>query len=216
MGKSMTAEFIVVRHGETEENLQGIIQGQRDTKLNDLGLRQAHCVAERLKSVKLDSIFSSDLSRAMITAETIARYHHLPVVGLRALREWDLGDLQGRPLSELRDNDSRLMSAFKCDIGDLQIPGGESRSVFYQRVADCLDELALRFPGKRILLVSHGGTIRSMFHHIAGPVPASSRLPLTSNTGVSSFRYDNGCWQLTSWNDVSHLRSLGENESVIF
>ena len=212
----MAAEFIVVRHGETEENLQGILQGQRDTKLNELGLRQAECVAERLKHEALDLVFSSDLSRARITAEKIAAYHHLPVTELRALREWDLGDLQGRPLSVLREKNPQVMDAFRKDLDDLQIPGGESRSEFYQRVADCLDELALRFSGKRILLVSHGGTIRSMFHHVAGPVPASSRMPLTSNTGVSSFRYENGTWQLLSWNDVSHLRNLDENESVTF
>lgn len=212
----MTTEFIVVRHGETEENLKGILQGQLDTKLNALGIRQAECAAERLKQEALDLVFSSDLSRAQITAEKIAGPHHLPVTALKALREWDLGDLQGRLISEVAGEMPGLMAAFKSDIDEIRIPGGESRSEFYQRVADCLDELALRFPGKRILLVSHGGTIRSMFHHVAGAVPADSRLPLTSNTGVSSFRVVDGSWQLVSWNDVSHLRAVEENESVTF
>ena len=212
----MTTEFIVVRHGETAENLKGILQGQLDTQLNALGLRQAECVAERLKHEALDLAFSSDLSRAKITAEKIAGPHRLPVITLKALREWDLGDLQGRLISEAVREMPDLTAAFQSDIDEIRIPGGESRSTFYQRVADCLDELALRFPGKRILLVSHGGTIRSMFHHIAGAVPGDSRLPLTSNTGVSSFRVVDGRWQLVSWNDVSHLRAIEENESSAF
>ncbi|MBO4631707.1 MAG: histidine phosphatase family protein, partial [Lentisphaeria bacterium] len=71
----MMTEFIVVRHGETEANLQGILQGQSDTELNPLGIRQAELVAERLKKEHFDLIFSSDLSRTMNTARLIAEPH---------------------------------------------------------------------------------------------------------------------------------------------
>ena len=212
----MTTEFVVVRHGETEANLTGTLQGQLDTQLNSFGIRQAEYTAERLKQDHFDFIFSSDLSRTMETARRIAAHHHLPVMPLRALREWDLGKMQGKKWDSLGVQYVDIMAAFKSETGNVQVPGGESRYDFYQRVADCLDELAERFAGKRILLVTHGGTLKAMFHHIVGPVSGSSRLPLTSNASVSSFRYIDSCWQLMSWNDVSHLRALGENESIVF
>ena len=212
----MKTEFIVVRHGETDANVNGILQGQSDTQLNERGIRQAEQVAGRLKNDHFDFIFSSDLARAMETARLIAEPHHLPVRKLHALREWNLGKFQGRKLDDLKQQCPEIIAAFHSEIGDVRIPGGESRFDFYQRVADCLDEMPERFAGKRILLVSHGGVLRAVFHHIAGPVSACSRLPLTGNASVSSFRYVDGFWQLTSWNDTSHLRVSGENESMLF
>ena len=212
----MMTDFVAVRHGETDENLNGILQGQSDTHLNKLGIRQAECVAERLKHEHFDLIYSSDLQRTMHTAEMIAKPHKLPVFPLRALREWDLGVLQGGKWEDLRVKFPAVMQAFREERDELQVPDGESRSDFYQRVADCLDEMSERFEGKRILLVSHGGALKAMFRHVVGPVAASSHLPLTSNASVSQFRYVDGFWQLVSWNDVYHLRSLGENESIVF
>lgn len=212
----MTTEFIVVRHGETDENLKSILQGQSDTQLNALGIRQAKCVAERLKHEHLDLIYSSDLKRAMRTAELIAEPHKLPVFPLRALREWNLGVLQGRKWDDLRVEYPEAMDAFREEHVDIKVPGGESRQDLNLRVSDCLDEMSERFEGKRILLVSHGGALKAMFRHVVGQVAEGSRLPLTSNASVSQFRYIDGFWQLISWNDVYHLRSLGENESIVF
>ena len=213
----MTTEFVVVRHGETDANLNGYLQGQSDVPLNELGLRQAECTAERLRHEHFDHIFSSDLSRAMVTAQTIARFHSLPVVGLRALREWNLGVLQGGRWADLREKYPDVDRAFREGSNVTKVPGGESISDLHQRVADCLDELADRYEGKRLLLVSHGGAIKQMFRHVVCmDIGEFSRMPLTGNTGVSSFRRIDGQWQLVSWNDLSHLRNLKENESVIF
>ena len=212
----MMTEFVAVRHGETDENLNSVLQGQLDTLLNELGLKQAQCASDRLKHEHFDLIYSSDLSRAFRTAEMIAEPHHLPVMKLHALREWDLGALQGGKWSEIRVKYPEVMNAFREEHSEVLIPDGESRSVFYQRVADCLDEMSERFAGKRILLVTHGGVLKAMFHHIVGQVSDHSRLPLTSNASVSQFRYADGAWQLVSWNDVYHLRALGENESIVF
>ena len=214
----MTTEFIAVRHGETDENLAAILQGQSDTKLNALGLRQAECVAERLRHEKIDRIFSSDLSRAMVTAKAIAKYHpDVPVVTLRVLREWDLGVLQGGKWTDLKLNYPDVAAAIDSGDDQMKIPGGESRADLRQRTADCLDELADRYEGQRLLLVSHGGTIKAMFQHVVGPTLSDyRRSPRYGNTGVSSFRRVDGFWQLISWNDTSHLSRIGENESVTY
>lgn len=214
----MMSEFIVVRHGETDENLTGILQGQFDTKLNKLGLLQAECVAERLRNEKIDRIFSSDLSRALDTAKAIAKYHpDAPIVTLRVLREWDLGVLQGGKWSDLKLRYPEVAAAVDAGDDQVKIPGGESRADLRQRTADCLDELADRYEGQRLLLVSHGGTIKSMFRHVVGPTLSEyRRSPMYGNTGVSSFRRVDGFWQLVSWNDTSHLSRIGETESVTY
>ncbi|MBQ9338557.1 MAG: histidine phosphatase family protein [Lentisphaeria bacterium] len=214
----MTTEFVAVRHGETDENLSATLQGQLDTKLNSLGLRQAECVAERLRHEKFDRIFSSDLSRALVTAQTIAKYHEgVPLVPLRVLREWDLGVLQGGKWSDLRLHYPDVAAAINAGDDQAKIPGGESRADLQQRIDDCLDELADRYEGQRILLVSHGGSIKAMFRHVVGPLPSEyTRQPLSGNTGVSSFRRIDGFWQLMSWNDTSHLARIGESESVTY
>lgn len=212
----MITEFFVVRHGESEANLKGVLQGQSDMELNQRGVRQAEYTAERLKSEHFDCIFSSDLSRAMKTALLIAKQQRVPVYPLPSLREWDLGALQGQKWSELADRYPEIMTAFKSEIGEVMVPGGESKLDFYRRVANCLDELSARLTGKKILLITHGGVLKAMFRHIVGPVAEGARLPLTSNASVSSFRCIDGFWQLISWNDVSHLRDLGETESIVF
>ena len=216
MEYDMITEFIVVRHGETDANLNKTLQGQLDTPLNPLGIRQAEKTAERLRHETFDYIFSSDLGRAMKTAELIAAPHRLPVVSLRALREWNLGTLQGRKWEELRTQYPEIIEAFKQEASDVPVPGGESRQDLNIRVADCLDELADRYAGKRILLVAHGGSLKAMFRHVVGTVSEYSRLPLTDNASVSAFRHIDGFWQLISWNDTAHLRGLGANESVVF
>ena len=212
----MKTEFVVVRHGETDANQEGIVQGQSDTNLNPLGIRQAERTAERLAAEPFDFIFSSDLSRAMKTARLIAEPHHLSIHPLHALREWNLGVLQGRKQSEIALQYPEILASFQSEIGNVEAPGGESRQDFYQRVADCLDEMSERFAGKKILLITHAGTLRAMFRHVAGPVSEGSRLPLTCNASISSFRYVDGRWQLTGWNDISHLRNLGAHESIAF
>ena len=152
----------------------------------------------------------------MKTALLIAKPHRATVLPQPALREWNLGALQGRKWNELADQHPEIMEAFKSEIGDVMVPGGESRFDFYHRVANCLDEMTECFSGKKILLITHGGVLKAMFRHVVGPVAEGARLPLTSNASVSSFRHIDGSWQLISWNDVSHLCDLGKNESVVF
>ncbi|MBR1953244.1 MAG: histidine phosphatase family protein, partial [Lentisphaeria bacterium] len=98
----MLTTVCFVRHGETEANVTDRLQGQSDTPLNAQGLAQADLVAERLKDEPFDIIFSSDLSRALVTAEKIAAGR--PVIPVKELREWHFGRWQGMLLQEiLRD-----------------------------------------------------------------------------------------------------------------
>ena len=210
------SEFTMIRHGQTVDNIKGRLQGHHDSPLDATGLAQAKAIALRLAGEHFDVIYSSDLSRAMTTAQEIAKTIGIAPMPLRALREWNLGDLEGRPCSELWEKYPEIMNCFKYESPDIPVPGGESHHEFESRVAECLESLAEKHAGQRVLLVTHGGVMRSVFKHIVGPVHNGSLLSLISNASYSRFCRRDGLWQLCCWNDISHLKSIGVRESVTF
>ena len=196
--------------------MAGILQGFLNTDLDETGIRQAECAAERLRDEKFDCIFSSDLKRAMQTAQIIAHFHDLEVVPVKELREWHLGDLEGRPCAELKKQYPEIMHCFSLDGGEVVGPRRESRLEFFRRVADCLESMAEKHAGKRILLITHGGVLRAVFRHVVGMVTAQAMIPVTSNASYTHFVKRDKLWQLCCWNDVSHLKSVGVRASSTF
>ncbi len=207
-------EFWIVRHGCTDANTAGILQGHFESRLDDTGIQQAQALAKRLKSEKFDAFYCSTLKRAVHTAGIIGEAINRKAIELDELTEWDLGILERRPHTELRMAYPDLMASFHTECGDFDVPGGESRKAFYQRVSRILDTLAGRHAGQKILLVTHGGTLRAIFHHMVGPVTGGI-LPQTDNAGLSRFRHKDGRWQLISWNETFHLHLNSRNTSTL-
>ena len=209
--------FTAVRHGQTDANLQGVLQGHLDTPLGEKGRAQARAAAERLKHEKFDLFYTSDLSRAYETAQIIGRVLGMEPVPLTELREWHLGTLEGRPHSELRTEYPDIIESFRFDrADDIAVPGGESRKEFFTRIAACLDRLRRENPGARILFVSHGGSLRAVYRHIAGEIAPGRLIPQPVNAGISRVRFHEGFWQMITWNETTHLERVGEQESIVF
>lgn len=196
----------LVRHGETEANVTNTLQGQSDVLLNSNGLEQARLVGRRLREKHFDVIWSSDLSRAAVTAAEIAGERQVRLSPL--LREWDLGDWVGLTWSQVGEKFPEEARAFSSGDLDAVVSGGESRREFYERAADVLQWIVRDYPGKTVLCVSHGGMLRAMFHAAAGMVVHGDFLR-TDNTCVCCLKYNHrtGKWQLVTWNDTSHLES---------
>ncbi len=204
-----TTLFTLIRHGETKDNHDAVLQGQSDTPLNDAGIAQARLVAERLKvEGPFDVFFSSDLSRAMMTANMISEAIGLPVQPTTALREWHLGVLEQRPAKELWQEYPDIMRSFRQSGGDLEIPGGESRRQFRARVTGFLQKIAEEHAGKHVLLVTHGGVLRAIFRYILSLPENVDVQPQVSNTAFSRIALKPDGWQLQCWNDTSHLHSI--------
>ncbi len=206
--------ILLVRHGETRENLKGILQGQQEGELNRTGLRQAAALAEALYRAPLDACYASDLARAMDTAAIIlaAGHRDLQPIPEPGLREWNLGELQGRPHQEIRQSHPALMQSFRHEPAqDFSVPGGESPREFRQRVWDCLGKLARQHrPGQQILLVTHGAALGKIFQLTTGPLPPENRIPLPENASLSLLQFHPGenAWELVAWNQTSHLKGL--------
>uniref|UniRef100_A0A7N0T9E6 Phosphoglycerate mutase-like protein 4 n=1 Tax=Kalanchoe fedtschenkoi TaxID=63787 RepID=A0A7N0T9E6_KALFE len=207
-------EIIVIRHGETEWNADGRIQGHLDVALNDTGRQQAVLVAERLsKGPKISSVYSSDLKRASDTAETIASCcGGIEVVKDPELRERNLGDLQGHVYHELSKTVPIAYEAFMSNRTDQEIPGGgESIDQLYERCTSALQRIAQKHKGERVVVVTHGGVIRSL-HKRASPTRRPGKI---QNTSVNILQLsDGGKWTLKLWGDVSHLKETGVLKSA--
>ncbi|OIT39567.1 phosphoglycerate mutase-like protein 4 [Nicotiana attenuata] len=207
---SNLTEIIVIRHGETEWNADGRIQGHLDVELNDSGRQQAMAVAARLsREPRISAIYSSDLKRAHETAETIARScGGLEVIKDPDLRERHLGDLQGISLREAAQSQPMAYKAFLSDRSDQVIPGGgESLDQLYQRCTSCLQRIAKKHRGKRVVVVSHGGAIRAL-HRRASPHRRSKSKIWNTSVGILHLS-DKDEWTIKLWADISHLNKTG-------
>lgn len=138
-------KLILVRHGETYWNKEGLVQGgDSDIELNDTGLEQARKLAAFLESEPITDILSSPLQRAIATAEAIANHHQLPVEIDQGLRELKVGELEGISISNLSTTFSQFLMQWWQDRGSTKLPNGESIVELQQRAWKVIEDLLER------------------------------------------------------------------------
>ena len=153
----MSAEICVVRHGETDWNVQGILQGSIDIPINATGRRQAQELARHFAPYNFVRIYSSPLSRALETATIITAALGLPPPTTHAgIKERYFGAVQGIPKSELAELNPLLCQQIVQRNPNTLFEDGETLDAFADRVLGGLMEIAVAHPGERILLVTHG------------------------------------------------------------
>ena len=215
----MVTEFVFVRHGETDANRAGVLQGNIDCPLNENGIRQAQAVAEYLKDLHFDAAYSSSLFRAAKTAEILIACGHdaTPLFLDDRLREWHCGEIDGLKWDDINDRFRHEARSFCFEQIETQMPGGESGFEFQRRVEELLIEAREKYAGKRILLVAHGGVLQRIFRCVAGVILPGNMIPLAGNASVSSFIYNHKleAWQLTSWNIREHLKNIPQHISRV-
>jgi probable phosphoglycerate mutase len=155
--------LVLVRHGETSANTDGIWHGSTDTPLTERGHAQARCVAARLARECADAVavYASDLRRARDTAAAIAQALDLELRTERGLREYDLGSWEGKSYRELLMQ-HRLWDHMRADP-HYAPHGGESPLGVAERLCGVLRDIALRHPAGRVVVVSHGGALSLAF-----------------------------------------------------
>ncbi len=162
----------VVRHGETEANAAGILQGWLDVPLNENGIALARATGEGLRSVRFDGCFSSPLRRAVRTAEEIltASGSGCPVRTDPRLREIRLGDWEGKKFrgEECGIDRAEMERFFSDPLRYAAPPGGETARDVCRRTQDFLSELIARDDGKTYLVTTHGAALRAMLNGLYG------------------------------------------------
>jgi broad specificity phosphatase PhoE len=155
-------EIWLIRHGQTDWNLEGRLQGQLDVPLNEAGLEQARKLADSFHGKEFDALYSSDLMRARQTAETISAVVGLPIIFDRRLREISQGEVEGMLFSDVIHKFENALADRTRNPVNSRLPGGESVAELADRFRDCINEIA-RIPHSHpVLVVAHGLAIATM------------------------------------------------------
>jgi alpha-ribazole phosphatase len=202
-----------IRHGQTEWNRIRRFQGQTDIELNDHGRLQAKAVAEELKDLTFDVIYSSDLSRAHETAKAINKYHKMDIVKDERLRERSFGCFEGHTSEETGEKFPELKEKYLADKLNFKVPGGESRREFIGRVGNILETIHERHSDQTIAVVSHGGVLGAMMSHIISnklQYDSPQFIPLFTiqNCSISQLEVRHGQWLIHTLNEIHHLKGL--------
>ena len=197
---------LFVRHGQTESNVEHRYMGQIDSPLTAVGLSQVNALAKRVAASHVNTIYSSDLERAVRTAEDISKSCGLTVTHDQRLRERHAGLLQGELAAVARVKHAHVFAELEKMGPKYVFPGGgESGLQIEERIAEFLDMTRTKHPGETVVAVTHGGILCVLLWHILRfPYNAISRLRC-DNTSISSFSFSDSRWILEFWNDTAHL-----------
>ena len=162
------ATLILVRHGETDWNRDGRWQGHADAPLNDRGRAQARTLADELAGENVAAVYSSDLSRARETAAIIAQPLERDVFVDARLREVHVGRWSGLTLPEIEGRYPDEVARWRAGAPDHAFGDGETYAAMGERVVAAVEEIAARHAGEQVVVVLHGGPIRSVLAHAEG------------------------------------------------
>jgi len=199
-----------VRHGITEYNKARRFTGHSDVDLSATGYGQVERLRDRLVDEKIDAVYSSDLKRALVTAELIFPGHDADIVTCPELREISYGQVEGLTFDEIGRLYPEVAQACADLSPGLEFPGGESFEGFIQRTLKFLDKLKGHTPAQTILIASHSGPLRTLICHLLD-IDMSHwwqfNFDFASLTIVET--YPRGAI-LNLLNDTSHLKGVGE------
>jgi broad specificity phosphatase PhoE len=203
----MTVKRIVlIRPGETDWNRLGRWQGWVSIPLNELGRRQAYALANFIRHIGMGALYTSDLQRALETAECLAEpLGFTPIPDVR-LRERNIGLWQGLTLDEMRAWYPEEYAAMLNDVNGYRVPGGESRTDVRQRVIAAFNDILKRDQNETVGILSHTTAIKVLLGDL---IPGYNPIDVDlDNTSVTTIRRKDGEWELVAVDDVMHLENL--------
>lgn len=164
-----TTDICVVRHGETDWNSRGILQGSIDVPINEHGRKQAHELAATLAKENFSAVWTSPLVRASETADIVAAALQLPLPACHeGLKEKHFGAVQGIPKDELAELNPALLEQILRRNPAAEFAGGESMDDFADRVLDAIKDIGQRHFGSRVLVITHGWVMDVITRHVQG------------------------------------------------
>ncbi len=181
----------LIRHGETEWNLQQRYQGQQDIPLNENGLKQAQTVADKLNGKEFSALYSSDLIRAVQTAQSISKKVKLPIISTPALREINQGEWEGKYIKDVLASNGEQVRAVYQNPYSARKPGGESIAEVADRVYRCLDSLSEQHDNETIIVVSHGLAIATILCKVRNLPLEMAIKNIPENTGIEIIQWKN-------------------------
>ncbi len=200
--------LLLVRHGRSELNAEGRVQGWLDPLLDEVGRAQSRAVAGRLRREEPAALYSSTLLRARETAEIIGAELGLPVLLDERLIERGMGDIAGMTGSEIEAQFPELTREWQQSTRMIAPPGGESVELFDRRVREVLGEIVERHAGESVVVVTHGGVLAVYMGQLLG-VETGRWAPFAFGNGsLSVVEFGERGPRLICLNDRCHLEGI--------
>ncbi len=189
-----------IRHGQSVANEKDIFLGQHNLDLTELGKKQAKIVANYLKDIKVDQIYSSDLTRAYHTAEQTAKLINMPIITDMGLREIDGGLWEEIEFAKLKTLYPKNFNLFVNDLGNASVEGGESIMQMHERFYNTVKNIAENSEDKNLFIFTHATVIRCFSAMISGAgKDGIQKFAWPSNTSVTEVDYENGEFKLIKY-----------------
>ena len=202
-------EIYFVRHGQTIWNVEKRFQGLSDSPLTELGITQAKLLGEKLKDIKFDKFYSTSLKRANDTANYIKGNRKQKVEIFDDFVEISMGDMEGIKQEDFKKlYPEQVKNFFFNQLEyDPSSFGGESFLEVRERVIRGLNKfIELNKNYERVLVVSHGATLKTLLHYISGKdISTLSDEAIPKNTSYTIVKYENGKFEIIDFSNVSHL-----------
>ena len=212
--QSSPTRLLLIRHAQTEWNIQRRFQGHGDSPITEEGQEQLQRLKSRLAGLEFDVVYYSDLRRTMETSKMLSGKQR---VEEPRLRERGVGILEGLNLEQIMDEHAEAFRAFRSGDKDHQIEGGESLQIALNRAWTFLEEMPEKHPGAELAAVSHAGLIRLICKQILGlalDAPNFFQIPNTSLTQLV-FSPKDRSWSLECLADTTHLQPVFDPLVVI-
>ena len=208
----MGTTIYIVRHAEAEGNLWRRAHGWYDGRLTVNGCAQAEALGRRMRDMKVDAIYSSDLTRTLDTIAPAARELGLEVVREPRLREFQMGKWENEPWAALRRIDPEMIANY-ARTPDWRAPGAESFSELYRRTGEALREITEQHAGGAVCLVTHAVAARTLFMRMIGSGLADSARDFggasyVPNASISAFEYDGTAFHTIFFGESGHTANI--------
>jgi len=203
-------EVILVRHGETEWNVEEIYRGRLDVELSEIGVKQAQLLGRYLSNLKLDAIYSSPLKRAADTANILAQYQNVDVQVTDGLMDLNCGEWQGLSDKQVKKSYPALHEQWRVNPHLVEMPGGERLEDVRERALGVVDKVVSK----------HSGSVALVSHRVVNKVLICALLGLDNSRfwdikqdvcGITTFDHVKGRFILTKHNDTSYLKGMGKS-----
>lgn len=187
----------IVRHGQTDWNVEKRLQGQSDIPLNEAGRGEAAALKEELDTVPFDACMASDLQRASETARILTQGRSLTIAIDARLREYNFGALEGRLLSEISKEDFLALT--------------ETQDKMQERVFAALDEIVAQHPGQTVLVVTHGGVMKNIFTRLFSTTTFVNAS--VHNLGMLCLEIEGDKWRIKQLHNIELTGNLPKTAS---
>lgn len=201
----MTTTVLLIRHGQTDSNINGYYMGWAQEDLNETGYEQAQLLAKRLASTPIEAIYTSPLKRARTTAEIVDKPHHLELIEMDDLIEINLGDWQGLHAREIYRKWPCMWKQSRIDPSSLAWPNGESFAQTAQRGVEAFNSIVEASQDKMVAVVTHDIIVRVIVAHVLAVTNSIYRRLEIGNVSITKIVNIDNKSQLITLNDVSHL-----------